>query len=234
MDAVALIPRTLERPASAELSSPQRNSMEDSDTATTRKRPRLDSGDRTYRSMSAERTTPLRSSDGSAQTLYTPPSDDSLDRNGNKNDAASVPVVELTPSKVTINVRDTLQNILPSQHEGTSTFPGPYANKPIMSHEISPSPHADSPPSHVISVSSSPPHSPEIEVAEVEDMNQESGETRWKSLASVLEARETQVAIMDDFPESNGSRGLLRAVAVISQIFERGMWDESISQKSMC
>lgn len=229
-----MIPRTLERPASAELSSPQRNSMEDSDTATTRKRPRLDSGNRTYRNMSAERTTPLRSSDESAQALYTPPSDDSLDGNGDKNDATSVPIVDLTPSKVTINVRDTLQNILPSQHEGTSTYSEPDANKPIMSHEIPPSLHSESSPSHVFSVSSSPPHSPEIEVAEVEDMNQESGETRWKSLASVLEARETQVAIMDDFPESNGSRGLLRAVAVISRIFERGMWDKSISQKPMC
>ena len=222
MDAAALNPRTPERPASPEISPPRRNSMEDSDTTTTRKRPRLDSGDRTYRSMSAERTTPSRSSDESAQALYTPPSDDSSDKNGDTNNAVYVPSVELTPSKVTINVRDSLYNILPSQHDGTSTDSAQDANKPVLSHEIPPSPHADSPPTHVISVSSSPTHSPEIEVAEVEDMNQESGETRWRSLASVIEARETQVVIMDSFPESNGGRGLLRAIAMISQTFERG------------
>ena len=58
----------------------------------------------------------------------------------------------------------------------------------------------------VISVSSSPSHSPEIEIAEVEDINDDPGETRWRPLestaiaASIQDAKDVQMALLDQFP----------------------------------
>ena len=84
----------------------------------------------------------------------------------------------------------------------------------------------DSSPSNVISVTSSPPRSPEIEVAEIEDMNDDSGETRWKPLisaTSMMDAKDIQQSVLDDFPYlGERSRNLRRTVSVLAQTFEKG------------
>jgi hypothetical protein len=72
-----------------------------------------------------------------------------------------------------------------------------------------PSSKMDTSSPNVISVGSSPQHSPEIEVAEIEDMNDESGETRWQPLARqtrVAEAKHIQEVHLANFPYAANSR----------------------------
>ena len=75
-------------------------------------------------------------------------------------------------------------------------------------------------------MTSSPPRSPEIEVAEIEDMNDEPGETRWKPLisaTSLMDAKETQQSVLEDFPYlGDRARNLRKTVATLAQIFEKG------------
>ena len=83
--------------------------------------------------------------------------------------------------------------------------------------------------SDVISVSSSPSRSPEIEVAEVEDINAERGETRWRPLASLLDAKDTQGALLDAFPYSVRDRHLRQTVLLISQTIEKSEYERPLN-----
>lgn len=87
----------------------------------------------------------------------------------------------------------------------------------------------DSSPSNVISVTSSP-RSPEIEVAEIEDMNDESGETRWKPLisaTSLMDAKDIQQSVLEDFPYlGERGRNLRKTIAALAQTFEKGEWSK--------
>ena len=82
--------------------------------------------------------------------------------------------------------------------------------------------------SNVISVTSSPPRSPEIEVAEIEDMNDEPGETRWKPLisaTSLMDAKDIQQSVLEDFPYlGERGRNLRKTIAALAQTFEKGEW----------
>ena len=104
-----------------------------------------------------------------------------------------------------------------------------------MSRSNDPSSKLDSSPSNVISVTSSPPRSPEIEVAEIEDMNDEPGETRWKPLisaTSLMDAKETQQSVLEDFPYlGDRARNLRKTVATLAQIFEKGDFVELLPVK---
>lgn len=75
--------------------------------------------------------------------------------------------------------------------------------------------------SDVISVNSSPGGSPEIEVAEIEDMNEEPGETKWRPLTSLTEAKATQVVLLDAFPYGMRNRDLRQTVAFVGQALEK-------------
>lgn len=92
---------------------------------------------------------------------------------------------------------------------------------PPVSHPVGSPRNDDSPSSNVISVSSSPTRSPEIEIAEVEDMNEEFGETRWRPLVSLVDAKDTQGALLDAFPFVDRTRDLRQTVALIAQAFEK-------------
>lgn len=126
-----------------------------------------------------------------------------------------------TPSKVTINVRDTGQGVskqLPSANDPNSTttqqdieqYTAPLANASAAGETSSPD---------VISVSSSPLRSPEIEVAEIEDMEDSPGETRWRTLR---EATDIQVTILLQFPHHQQGRHLWRTVEMIVEALENG------------
>ena len=193
--------------------------MEDTDASGTRKRPRLDSGDTTYRSMSADRLGATPADSGPAKAQTTPP---------HANTSMS-----LTPSKeVTINVREPSTITSPTQTSAqvgdTPSLRGGGGGDHILSSSNDPSSKLDSSPSNVISVTSSPPRSPEIEVAEIEDMNDEPGETRWKPLisaTSLMDAKETQQTVLEDFPYlGERGRNLRKTVATLAQIFEKGEW----------
>ena len=228
MDSVlARPPSTPTRAKSAGPCRPHRDPMEDADSSSTRKRPRLDSGDRAYRSMSVDRfnTTP---SDAELPDAPEAPSD-SQHPSAPSETTNALPPMSLTPSKVTINVREPPGNSSPprppSKANGASILRGGSGGDEPLSSQQDASGMLNSPSSNVISVHSSPRHSPEIEVAEVEDMNDEPAETRWKPLASAasaIEAKETQRALLDNFPYlGERGRSLRKTVTALALALEK-------------
>ena len=230
MDSV--LTRSAFTPARAK-SAGAREPMEDTDASGTRKRPRLDSGERTYRSMSADRLGASPTDPGLAKAPKTPPHAHISSQSSEKE--AGLPSMSLTPSKeVTINVRDptTITPPVPTSAQigdtislrGGGAGGGRGDNNICSSND--PSTKLGSSPSNVISVTSSPPRSPEIEVAEIEDMNDDSGETRWKPLisaTSMMDAKDIQQSVLDEFPYlGERSRNLRKTVSVLAQNFEKG------------
>lgn len=206
--------------------------MEDTDASGTRKRPRLDSGDRFYRSMSADRLGATPTDPELAKDPTTPPRAHISSHLSET--AGGLPSMSLTPSKeVTINVREpstiTSPTQISAQIGGTPSLRGGGGGDHVPSSSNDPSSKLDSSPSNVISVTSSP-CSPEIEVAEIEDMNDESGETRWKPLisaTSLMDAKDIQQSVLEDFPYlGERSRNLRKTVAVLAQTFEKGDLDD--------
>ena len=205
--------------------------MEDTDASGTRKRPRLDSGERAYRSMSADRLGATPTDSGLAKAPKTPPPAHISSQSSEVADG--LPSMSLTPSKeVTINVREPSIVTPPTQTSaqtgGTPWLRGGGGGDDVPSSSNDLTNKADSSPSNVISVTSSPSHSPEIEVAEIEDMNDESGETRWKPLisaTSLMDAKDIQQSVLEDFPYlSDKSRNVRKTIAALAQTFEKGEW----------
>lgn len=200
------------RAKSAGPSSPHRSPMEDTDSSGTRKRPRLDSGDHSYRSMSVDRlkATPSdRATDGTPEAM--PHSSSSTEATNN------LPPMPFTPTKVTINVREPLgsdSSPLPStetvEESALQARGGDGASAAAIG---SPS---------VVSVHSSPLNSPEIEVAEIEDMNDEPAVTQWRPLrSSSYEAKQIQETILGGFPYFDTSRDLRKAMHMVATMLER-------------
>ena len=214
-------PGTPDRTPSAGPSPPRRNPMEDADSSVTRKRPRLDSGTLAHTSMSVDRSTATPPGPDASQGPLTPAHDDSSSVISEQQHA--LPGLDRTPSKVTINVRDPIQRSSPplpvTNGVGVSSTQG--REEPPAFQSDGPCHIIESPSSNVISVSSSPARSPEIEVAELEDMNEESGETRWRPLVSLVDAKDTQAALLDAFPYADRHRDLRQTVALIAQAFEK-------------
>ena len=212
------IPRTPNRAASEGPSPPPRNSMEDADSSVTRKRPRLDSGERAYRSMSADGSlsTPSRAGPGA----LLPHSDDS-DRQQVVDQASHVvPAHTLhgTPSKVTINVRDSILTSSPINAASPRTpFPQDVASEVHSPSTRSQTLAQSSPsPPMITTISSSPPRSPEIEIAELEDIDGHSGPTVWRTSDSIMSIEELQSTLMDEFPLAEHYNSVLQAVAFLS------------------
>lgn len=174
---------TLDRAASA---GPRRNSMEDSDSSLTRKRPRLDSGSRSYRSMSADPIAPSTPTTQSHIAHVTPSQSATSAKSSLEGDI--MPPLEGTPSRVTINVRDSISGI--SHHPAMASADQPYENRgrekenSAKFSDLESSRKLTQCSPDIGSASSSPSRSPEIEVAEVEDINEEPGNTRWRPLRS--------------------------------------------------
>ena len=221
------LPSTLPRATSAGPSPPPRNPMEDADSSVTRKRPRLDSGDRTHRSMSADRITATPPTLEQARASFSPPRNENSSKVTDRQSILSP--TDRTPSKVTINVRDPT---VPTQKEspsrpvlnGAHLPPSPDNNEMQTSGQTESSIRIESRSSEVISVNSSPSRSPEIEVAEIEDMNEEPGETKWRPLTSLTEAKDTQGVILEAFPYGMRNRDLRQAVTFVGQALEKSMY----------
>ena len=180
-------PRTPIPGPSEGLSPPARNSMEDADSSVTRKRPRLDSGDRAYRSMSADpSSTALTDSAVSSDREQLSPN--RLDQlQGNKktsqDDPGAEPIQQLdgTPSKVTINLRDQNPASSPARSVTLEADGARYETTETSSAQnaaMSPDKFASSPP-QLKAPSPLAMGSPEIEVAEPEDMDGHTGPTVW-------------------------------------------------------
>lgn len=132
--------------------------------------------------------------------------------------------IDRMPSKVTINVRDPIQNATFSQMGVNGTDEPAPADKdkmPPSSQVNSPSRIEPRSPD-IVSVDFSPTRSPEIEVADIEDMNDEPGETKWRPLASlIIQAKDTQGALLEAFPYAVPNRDLRQTVLLVSQEIEK-------------
>ncbi|KAL8723303.1 MAG: hypothetical protein Q9225_000355 [Loekoesia sp. 1 TL-2023] len=221
MESLPLVtPPTPTRAASA---GPRRNSMEDSDSSLTRKRPRLDSGSRSYRSMSADRIAPSTPTMDSRAAHTTPSRSAPALKESSENN--TVPVLEGTPSRVTINVKDPAtqaSHLTPTAQENQRRDDRDSDRDELASSsDPEPSKRLTSPSPNIISPSSSPSRSPEIEVAEVEDINQEPGQTKWRTLGG----RPDPASIRDDlwarFPCRDRTQNVLETVDEIIRHFQQ-------------
>ncbi|KAI9737096.1 MAG: hypothetical protein M1834_000686 [Cirrosporium novae-zelandiae] len=212
------------RAASEEPSRLHRDSMEDLNSTSQRKRPRLDSGERAHRSMSAD--IPIYSSP-SSHTENNDESSRPAQNNTSKEEELQAPPLNRTSSKVTINTKsqpfnhDTetpTTNMMEAQEDVQPQ--DMIEDKIIEGAEIDVSPQEVN---SAISISSSPGMSPEIEVAEVEDMDQDPGETRWRSLGSTIEGK---AHIMDRFPFINRGLHPREALARMATVLAKGAYED--------
>ena len=204
--------------------------MEDADSPSTRKRPRLDSGDRVRRSMSAGPSGAIADGVELAKAPASSPSVGQTSQHA-RTTAKEPPPMALTPSKVTINVRESSDQPSPTQNStrinGAPSAEGGDGETQHLAGNTESSNILNSSSPNVISVTTSPSHSPEIEIAEVEDMNGDPGETRWKRLDSaatattVQEAKDIQTALLDQFPHTS-RQTLRKTVALIAVTLEKG------------
>ena len=187
--------------------------MEDADSASTRKRPRLDSGEQARRNMSTDRmepTSPRPDTYPHPQTEH--PEQDSPTQFSNR--------LPTTPTKVTINLRDT-----PSM---SATAAAPEAHPVDAQERPAPTHKAEPEPSHLpqstdfSDIDASAHSSPEIQVAEVEDIGEEPSITRWKPLNdSIYQARIVQHNLLSQFPLLfDGNRTWAKNFAQISKLIE--------------
>ena len=215
-------PQTPNR-AISEGSCPPRNSMEDADSSVTRKRPRLDSGDHTYRSMSADKieldqvtpepSQPLPNTDGNVHEPMPPIPMDNTHQNS----------VGGTPSKVTINVRDKLLESSPPKHNLAAKLAAMESDKMVHSSPAMSAIDITSTPPDDVEVLSSPTRSPEIEVAEIEDMDDDPRQTRWKPMVSVTNVEDLQNTLLENFPFADKYTDIRECVSCLSQTLEKGM-----------
>ena len=203
-------------------SPPSRNSMEDADSSVTRKRPRLDSGDRAYRSMSADRALHARVGPDPGQHL--PNTNSDLIREHDQQPMLSEDRGQLsvngTPSKVTINVRDRNLDTSPLPLNMLPTHTS--ADDPRHPSQGDSQVDFPSTPPDMVSISSSPTRSPEIEVAEVEDMDDDPAETRWKPMISVTNIDDIHANLMEGFPYSDRNTKGAHAVGLLAQALKEG------------
>ncbi|KAJ5872468.1 uncharacterized protein N7529_004821 [Penicillium soppii] len=187
------------------------DSMEDLDPQATRKRPRLDSG---------SGVSPTLSMDGTSRTASVAPASDM--------DEASD--FERPASKVTLNMKSPIpSNSAPSE-----------PNIPENDREVQAD--TDMAP-NVICLSSSPstPRSPQIEVAEPEDIDQESSTSTWRPLDKVLQDQnepevieiEDTIHFADTFPKLDDELRHRENLKAISDMIETGkknitQWEGSI------
>lgn len=210
--------------------------MEDTYTQATRKRPRLDSGNHSNESMTMSVPSPSSDSGhyGNDQLLsggsLVPPA------------ATSVPDPE-TPnpqrpsSRVTINMKSPTLHDDSASHTVEET---PAVSDQLQSeqseqqeqheqHEqFQMSPDLTSHAQTAISITSSPSRSPEIEVAEVEDMDQDPSTSNWRSLEDALREEpdlvhmHDEVSLAESFPRLRQDCDVREAIEEIANYFERG------------
>lgn len=206
-------PESSRTPPSSPLSAPsqpQEHSMEDRDPQGTRKRPRLDSGSRVSESLSIE---------GTSLTPAAPASDMDVTPDPDVNPAPT------TSNKMTINVKSPVPDMdpqpsppPPAQPPGTDTQPQ------------SLEPDAPSADPNVISISSSPDQSPEIEVAELEDMDQDPNTSSWRPLEEALRDQappevvqvDEMVSLIDSFPKVREKSSARENLNKICHMIETG------------
>lgn len=187
-------------------SPPPRSAKEDGDASATRKRPRLDSGDRTYRSLSAE-----ASSVGSGlQKLRN--MGKSSEKGGDSDAAMEEQSMTSPRSKVTLNIKEqsasSLTNgIKETQGQEQTEIPD---SQESLSKTQSMTPQSRSP---------SPLGSPEIEVAEPEDASDYIGPTIWMRPGG-KSIEERRLLHMDTFPMLHETEDWRHVITKIAMAFQ--------------
>lgn len=196
---------------STDSTRPHGDSMEDLDPQSTRKRPRLDSGSGAVESLSIDEAAISRMS---KPTSAAPATSGTTDHD--------VPASTAPASRVTINVKSPTSDTMATDSLDTTaehTGAGP-PNAALA---------ADSP--KVVSISSTPAQSPEIEVADLEDMDQDPNTSTWRTLGGALRDPVTsevkqlqgQPPLSDSFPKLRDADDLRENLEGISAIIEKGM-----------
>ncbi|KAL8873460.1 MAG: hypothetical protein Q9174_001072 [Haloplaca sp. 1 TL-2023] len=155
--------------------------------------------------MSAEQALPSPTARESGRVHTTPPQDAS---------AAVVPsdtqpakLLEGTPSQVTINVRDSTLGASTNAQKSPTAVQQDNDKDELASSSEPDTTQKQTPASpSLMSPPSSPSRSPEIEVAEIEDINQEPGHTRWRTLGSAPDPDQVREDIWDKFPYGGRTR----------------------------
>ncbi|KAL4978597.1 hypothetical protein BDW66DRAFT_16203 [Aspergillus desertorum] len=201
---------------STDTTRPPGDLMEEIDPQSTRKRPRLDSGSGACESLPAP-------DEASAPFPETVP-----DAPAKADQETAVP--NRPASRMTINMKSpTTADERPFAPEDTATEEpdaGAVASARTSGRQ----------PSNVVSLSSSPAQSPEIEVAPLEDMDQDPNTTDWKSLgealrdplvADVVQLRE-QVHLPDSFPVLDEDREPHENLEELCLYIEKGSEHDTI------
>jgi hypothetical protein len=204
---------------------PPRSSMEDGDSSVTRKRPRLDSGARARRSISAE---PLSVAAPDSARLSGEPGAAKQDIiMEDQTTAPSSQPANGPPSKVTINIREpTLAKSPLPEVDGNSSKTNMEEQDKSTEEEVATSvepgeqeeiPHTPAP------RTPSPLGSPEIEVAEPEDANGHIGPTVWLRAGPVKSRPERQQEILlKDFPYLRDFGDLTLTMNKLQGSFQQG------------
>ncbi|KAI9036388.1 putative ubiquitin C-terminal hydrolase [Aspergillus affinis] len=189
--------------------------MEDNDPHSTRKRPRLDSGSGIRENWSSDKTDPARMSDQASEAPA------ATDREAL---ASARPA-----SRVTINVKSPTTTTAPAN--GMAFVSAAPEDTPAAQPDpTGPSPTADDAGTHAskaISLSSSPAQSPEIEVAELEDMDQDPNTSNWKSLGEALGEGDVvqlqeQPPLTETFPKLRPDHDIRDNLEEMCTIIEKG------------
>lgn len=193
---------------------PHEHLMEDRDLQATRKRPRLDSGSRESETLSIDRA-PLTPAAPASETDVAQESD--------------------RPSnKMTINVKS------PESEMAAEPAQSPPAHPDTVSRNQSP-PEPDATSANVISLSSSPAQSPEIEVADLEDMDQDPNTSNWRPLEQALQDEaphevlkvEEMTSLVDSFPRVRDKLSARENLQIICVMVEKGKEPVSSRETSL-
>lgn len=194
--------------------------LEDTESESTRKRPRLDRS-----TVSGE----AMSTGGGASPVPRPASPKTPDRNER-------PSLQRPSSRVTINMKSPSQAMASTQDSPSTgmlpereheTQPG-IENVPTTPTEDTTMAGAHS--STAISITSSPAQSPEIEVADLEDMDQDPNTSQWRPLGEALREQNTAdtvqihepFSLADQFPKLRGNPDLRESLEETVNMIEKG------------
>ncbi|EED21875.1 ubiquitin C-terminal hydrolase, putative [Talaromyces stipitatus ATCC 10500] len=196
---------------------PYDEQMEDIPPQITRKRPRLDSGADSRESMSTGES-PVQQS-ASPRT----PNDQEL---SSSQTLSRVTINMKSPSQPGVSIQDiSSAEEFPREEDGieldTTDITIQQPEDTLMAGAQS---------STAISISSSPSRSPEIEVAEVEDMDQDPNTSRWRPLGEAVQEQSSaeivqvheQFSLADQFPKLRGNPDLRESLEETASIIEKG------------
>ena len=203
-----------------------RNSLADADASAQRKRPRLDSGERALRDLSADiaAATSAVTLESATESSNTGPLT-SASHSPFAGEGGKEPLLA-TPGRMTVSVRDA-----PSRSSPTPPgSPSRRGDSPSSEARISPAATApaleagarEDVPDFDASSSSSPVDSPDIEVAELEDLAGPTGPTVWTRVSGVDRPAIMHNALLHTFPATSGrARGPRITEAVLEKLRQR-------------